>query len=104
MQITRPTDIGPVLANPQVRNGVVPIIYNIGPILAKQLIATMVNFISGNILACIGNIGGAVFVVVTSVFTRGHHTLHWIIATFLDRIVSVVCSHRVTSLFVHISY
>ena len=86
------------------RNGVVPIIYNIGPILAKQLIASMITCISGNILASIGNIGGAVFVVVTSVFTSGHHTFHWIIATFLDRIVRVVCSHRVTTVFVHIIY
>ena len=48
------TDIGPVLANPYVRNGGVPIIYNIGPVLAKQLVATMVTFMSGNILAPIG--------------------------------------------------
>ena len=63
-----------------------------------------ITCMSGNILSCIGNMGGDVFMVLTSVFTRGHHTLHWIIATFLDRIVSVVCSHRVTSDFVHISY
>ena len=48
------TDIGPVLVNPYMRSGRVPIIYNIGPVLAKQLVTTMVTCMSGNILAPIG--------------------------------------------------